>query len=70
MPTHQTKLAAGADVYASESVIIPALGYELIKTGAFVPDEMPDDHHLELVPRSSLCLKPVFRYAKQPRNHR
>ena len=57
MATHQTKLSAGADVCATESVIIAPKSYEFIKTGEFVPDNMPDSCYLELLPRSSLCLK-------------
>lgn len=56
-PTHQTKYSAGADIRAAESVIIAPRSYELIKTGEFVPSNMPSGHYLELAPRSSLCLK-------------
>ena len=56
-PTHQTKRSAGADIRAAENVIIAPRSYELIKTGEFVPANMPSDHYLQLSPRSSLCLK-------------
>lgn len=57
MAIHQTKYSAGADVCAAESVIIAPKSYELIKTGEAIPPFMPRGHYLELVPRSSLCLK-------------
>ena len=56
-PTHKTKGSAGADVSAIHEVTIPPGEYAFIKTGAFIPENMPSDHFLILAPRSSLCLK-------------
>jgi dUTP pyrophosphatase len=57
MAKHQTSLSAGADVESVETVTIMPNSYELIKTGEFVPSNMPKGHYLELTPRSSICLK-------------
>ena len=56
-PTHATKHSAGADIVATETVVIEPKKIGFIKTGAFVPENMPKDHFLMLVPRSSLCMK-------------
>ena len=56
-PTHKTMGSAGADVSAVEDVTILPGEYAFIKTGAFVPENMPKSHFLILAPRSSLCLK-------------
>jgi len=56
-PKHQTKYSAGADVSSVESVIIAPRSYELVRTGEYIPANMPDNHYLELTPRSSLCIK-------------
>ena len=57
IPTHKTTGSAGADVSAVEDVTILPGEYKFIKTGAFIPENMPTSHFLILVPRSSLCLK-------------
>jgi dUTP pyrophosphatase len=57
MAEHKTRDSAGADVEAAETVTILPGSYELIKTGEFVPENMPSGHYLELTPRSSICLK-------------
>lgn len=56
-PTHATKYSAGADVIATEDITIGCSKLGFIKTGAFVPELMPKDYLLVLVPRSSICLK-------------
>lgn len=57
IPTHKTTGSAGADVSAIEDVTIMPGEYKFIKTGTFIPENMPSTHFLMLSPRSSLCLK-------------
>lgn len=57
IPTHKTTGSAGADVSAIEDVTILPGEYKFIKTGVFIPENMPKSHFLILAPRSSLCLK-------------
>lgn len=56
-PTHQTMNSAGADVACAETVTIEPKSYALVKTGAYLPDDIPDRHFAMLVPRSSLFMK-------------
>ena len=57
IPTHQTINSAGADVACSEAVTIEPKSYALVKTGAYLPDDMFSRHFAMLVPRSSLFIK-------------
>lgn len=55
IPQYQTEGAAGFDLHASESVIIPVGEHLLIKTGLAV--ELPPDFEMQIRSRSGLALK-------------
>ena len=57
IPTHQTKKSAGADVCAAEDVTIELGQTVAVKTGAYVPADMPKGAWLGLYARSSLASK-------------
>ena len=55
IPTHQTKRSAGADVCAAEDVIIEMGQTVAVKTGAYVPADMPKGAWVGVYARSSLA---------------
>ncbi len=46
---------AGADLYSTESLIIPPLSRTLVKTGLII--EVPDNYYGRIAPRSGLAFK-------------
>ncbi len=57
IPTHQTTTSAGAVVAWVGTVTINPKSHALVKTGAYLPDDMFTRHFAILVPRSSLFMK-------------
>jgi dUTP pyrophosphatase len=55
IPQYQTEGAAGFDLHASHSVVIPVGEHRLIKTGIAV--ELPPDFEMQIRSRSGLALK-------------
>lgn len=55
LPTRGSAEAAGLDLYASESGVIPAHGYTTLKTGIAVA--VPVGHYARIAPRSGLSAK-------------
>ncbi len=55
LPTRGSIEAAGLDLYASESGVIPAHGYITLKTGVAVA--VPMGHYARIAPRSGLSAK-------------
>lgn len=55
LPVRATKCSAGYDLKANESIIVPAKGRTLVRTG--VTCCMEDDEYLAIVPRSGLAIK-------------
>lgn len=55
IPQYQTEGAAGFDLHANESAVIPAGEHRLIKTGLAV--ELPPDFEMQIRSRSGLALK-------------
>lgn len=55
LPIRGTRKSAGYDLYANETVKIPARGRALVKTGVTI--SMEDNEYLAIVPRSGLALK-------------
>ena len=59
LPCYSTACAAGMDVYAADSVVVPAGKTQLVKTGIAVSWSGPDasNYYLRVAPRSGLALK-------------
>jgi dUTP pyrophosphatase len=59
LPCYSSAWAAGMDVHAANSVIIPAGSTQLVKTGIAVSWSGPDasNYYLRVAPRSGLALK-------------
>jgi dUTP pyrophosphatase len=57
LPTYQTEMSAGADLYANidAPLILEPLQRELIPTGLFV--ELPENYEAQIRPRSGLAFK-------------
>ena len=55
IPQYQTEGAAGFDLHANSSVLIPVGEHRLIKTGIAV--ELPPDFEMQIRSRSGLALK-------------
>lgn len=55
LPNRATKYSAGYDLYALEDAVIPAHGFELVKTGISV--KCPKDTYGRIAPRSGLALR-------------
>lgn len=55
LPTYATEGAAGADLYAAERTIIPAGGWNLVKTGLRI--QLPPGYEAQIRPRSGLAMK-------------
>lgn len=57
MPSYQTSLSAGADLYANtdEPIVIDSLERVLIPTGLFI--ELPEGYEAQIRPRSGLAYK-------------
>lgn len=59
LPCYSTACAAGMDVHAADSVVVPAGKTQLVKTGIAVSWSGPDasNYYLRVAPRSGLALK-------------
>jgi len=55
LPVYSTAEAAGADVYAAETVVIPPGEHRMVKTG--LGCNIPEGWELQVRPRSGLALK-------------
>lgn len=57
LPSYQTSLSAGADLYANtdEPIVIDSLDRVLIPTGLFI--ELPEGYEAQIRPRSGLAYK-------------
>lgn len=64
LPKFETDGAAGVDLRASETVLIPSKGTVLVPTGLFV--EIPQGFELQIRPRSGMSLKTKLRVANAP----
>jgi dUTP pyrophosphatase len=59
LPCYSSSWAAGMDVYATDSFVVPAGKTQLVKTGIAVSWSGPDasNYYLRVAPRSGLALK-------------
>ena len=59
LPCYSSDYAAGMDVYAANSVVVPAGSTQLVKTAIAVSWSGPDapNYYLRVAPRSGLALK-------------
>ena len=55
IPIRANLTDAGADLYSTESLIIPPLSRTLVKTGLII--EVPDNYYGRIAPRSGLAFK-------------
>lgn len=55
IPVRANSTDAGADLYSTESLIIPPLSRALVKTGLII--EIPENYYGRIAPRSGLAFK-------------
>ena len=55
IPVRANSTDAGADLYSTESLIIPPLSRALVKTGIII--EIPENYYGRIAPRSGLAFK-------------
>jgi dUTP pyrophosphatase len=55
IPVRANPTDAGADLYSTESLIIPPLSRALVKTGLII--EIPENYYGRIAPRSGLAFK-------------